>query len=140
MDEARNALAVQADRPLKHTVDDQCTPELQILTLINGDNPSANIGNGYTHALAWRVCPEFQGQKMEAMEGYVDAQTGQVYRFIDTVEYFQAKGSIFPVTNDGNAPLGVQTVAVRYYTIQSQCQHSDLVASTSPPAVIVLFV
>ena len=115
VDDARDALALQANLQLRATVD-QCSPELQILALINGDDPSADFGNGYTHALAWRVCPEFHGQEQEAMEGYVNAQTGQVYKFIDTVEYFEAKGSIFPVTNDGNAPLGVQTAAVRYYT------------------------
>ncbi len=100
---------------------DRCAPELRILTLIDGDDPSANMGDGYAHALAWKVCPEFEGQTAESMEGLVDARTGRVYSFVDTNEYFQAKGSIFPVTNDGDAPLGMQMVAVRMPSLCIDC-------------------
>ena len=112
-DEARDALAAHAGHVLKPPAEDRCAPELQILTLLKGNQMPTKIGNGYTHALAWRLCPAFWDQTVEAMEGLVDARSERVYRFVDTIEYFHAEGSVYPVTNEGGSPLGVQTVAVK---------------------------
>jgi hypothetical protein len=65
------------------------------------------IGQGYKHALVWRICPKFVGQKQEIMEGMVDAHTGQVYSFVDRVDYFSGVGGVYPVSNDGRDPDGV---------------------------------
>lgn len=42
------------------------------------------------------------------MEGYVDANIGKVYSFKDTVDYFQAKGGVYPNSNDGVGEDGVE--------------------------------
>lgn len=42
----------------------------------------------------------FQGQDVEKMEAIVDAITGQVLSFEDTVDYLQAVGDVFPFSND----------------------------------------
>jgi hypothetical protein len=34
------------------------------------------------------------------MEGIVDAMTGKVLSFQDTVDYFQAQGDVYPFSND----------------------------------------
>lgn len=40
------------------------------------------------------------------MEGIVDAMTGEVLSFQDTVDYFQAKADVYPFSNDGIGPEG----------------------------------
>lgn len=84
---------------------DKCDPELQILTL---DTPSNEFGNGYDYALVWRVCPLFENQDVEVMEGLVNAHTGQVYSFVDKVHYLQAKGGVYPISNDKRYPDGIE--------------------------------
>ena len=107
-------LANHAGRMLSGS--ETCKPQLQILTMAKGNVPSANgqnsqnssdFGNGYKYSLVWKVCPMFQGQEHEMMEGYVDARNGKVYSFVDEVDYFQAVGDVYPSTNDGKAPDGV---------------------------------
>jgi len=110
VDDARDALATAFSLTLSPTPD-QCAAELIILMLLDGEDP-ATSPYGYKQTLAWKVCPEFVGQTTEAMEGFVDAQTGVVLKFIDTVDNLVAQGETYPVTNDGVAPLGVQTFAV----------------------------
>jgi hypothetical protein len=98
-----------------------CKPELQIITFAQGELPPAvtkgrtnnrlrkggsAFGDGYTHKLVWKVCPKFEGQTNEMMEGIVDAKTGKVYSFQDTVDYFQAKGDVYPLSNDGEGADG----------------------------------
>jgi len=113
-EEAINKVATHSGQVL--TDGETCTPELQILTLAKGAvvSPSkgrvrqnSRFGNGYKHALVWRVCPQFEGQSIEMMEGLVDANTGKVYSFKDTVDYFQATGDVYPVSNDGNGNDGI---------------------------------
>lgn len=124
---------------------ENCKPELQILTMAKGTKPpaptgtesqslirgifggtrglknkkdkkkqnkgadddTASFGDGYTYSLVWKICPIFVGQQQEIMEGFVDAHTSQVYSFVDKVDYFNAVGSVYPTTNDGQAPDGV---------------------------------
>lgn len=113
-EEAINKVASHSGQVL--TDGETCTPELQILTLAKGAvvSPSkgrvrqnSRFGNGYKHALVWKVCPQFEGQSIEMMEGLVDANTGKVYSFKDTVDYFQATGDVYPVSNDGNGNDGI---------------------------------
>ena len=77
---------------------DNCDAELQILTM----TPSSfrQFGEGYNHVLVWRVCPLFEDQDVEVMEGLVDAHTGEIYSFIDLVHYLEAKGGVYPISND----------------------------------------
>jgi Zn-dependent metalloprotease len=87
--------------------ENNCEAELKILTM----TPSSSehqFGKGYSYALVWRVCPKFEGQGVEAMEGLVDAQSGKIYSFIDQVHYFEAKGGVYPVANDGRSPDGIE--------------------------------
>lgn len=84
---------------------DKCEAELQILTLTT---TSREFGKGYDYVLAWKVCPLFEGQDIEVMEGLVDAQTGQVYSFVDKVHYLESKGGVFPISNDGRDQGGTQ--------------------------------
>lgn len=56
--------------------------------------------DGYKGVLAWLVCPKLKGQTVEMLQGYVDAVNGKVYSFIDTVDYFEAKGNVYPKHND----------------------------------------
>lgn len=63
--------------------------------------PKAKFGMGYGHRLVWKVCPKFEGQDVEMMEGIVDAVSGEVLSFQDTLDYFQAKGDVYPFSNDG---------------------------------------
>lgn len=69
--------------------------------------PTFEIGSGYTHALIWRICPRLSNQNQEIMEGLVDAHTGRIYSFIDTIDYFSGVGSVYPVSNDGQVPDGI---------------------------------
>jgi hypothetical protein len=98
---------------------DLCEPELQILTLTADDVPRKryrqhmNVSSshifrrmGYKHVLAWRICPMFETQQYEIMEGIIDAHTGQIYSFVDKVDYFTARGSVYPVSNDGKGTDG----------------------------------
>ena len=73
----------------------------------NNPAPTFQIGSGYTHALAWRICPKFTNQRQEIMEGLVDAHTGHIYSFIDTIDYFTGVAGVYPVSNDGQIPDGV---------------------------------
>ncbi|KAL7486168.1 hypothetical protein ACHAW6_011765 [Cyclotella cf. meneghiniana] len=103
---------------------DLCEPKLQILTLAHDDtrkrkrvpkNMTVSAETkfyyhkemGYKHILAWRVCPVFENQQREIMEGLIDAQTGEVYSFIDKIDYFTGTGSVYPLSNDGKGPDGM---------------------------------
>ena len=84
---------------------DNCNPEIQILTM----TPSPReFGKGYEYVLVWRVCPLFEHQDIEAMEGLVDAKTGEIYSFIDMVHYFEAKGGVYPISNDKRDANGIE--------------------------------
>lgn len=80
--------------------EEHCVAELQILTM-TPSSLNGVFGQGYQYKLAWRVCPTFEQQDVEAMEGLVDAQTGKIYSFVDRVHYFESKGGVYPISNDG---------------------------------------
>jgi hypothetical protein len=129
VDEAKERLAEWAGEELSYGNDrrrDLCVPELVILTLTKDNvrkrtrqhrnmnfTATTNITSsyvsrtkGYTHALAWRLCPMFENQQHEIMEGIVDATTGQIYSFVDKIDYFTGVGSVYPVSNDGKGEDG----------------------------------
>ena len=105
IEEAYDAIAAHAERALLEGT--TCDPELEILTMTPSSS-SGQFGQGYKYVLAWRVCPLLEGQENEIMEGLVDAQSGQIYSFVDTVDYFQAKGGVYPISNDKRFPDGIQ--------------------------------
>ena len=96
MEEAYDAVAERMGLTLIRGMD-KCDAELQILTLTT---TSREFGKGYDYVLAWKVCPLFEGQDVEVMEGLVDAQSGEVYSFVDKVHYLKSKGGVFPISND----------------------------------------
>jgi hypothetical protein len=101
VDEAYQTLAREVD--LNLVPGEKCTPSLNVLTL-----SSSSIGSGYSHALVYKICPIFEGQDIEVMEGLVDAHTGEVYSFVDKVHYLTASGGVFPKSNDGRVPDGLE--------------------------------
>lgn len=102
--DAKNAIAIKTGLVLTDEI--TCKPELEIMTSSRGDVRVNSLrfnsfGEGYTHRLVWKVCPKFEGQNIEKMEGIVDAVTGEVLSFVDTVDYLQAVGDVYPFSNDG---------------------------------------
>ncbi len=68
----------------------------------------ARLGKGYRYRLAWAVRPEFEGAR-GSYEGLVDAHTGELLAFEDQNQYTaEATGGVYPVTNDGLDPDGVE--------------------------------
>ena len=91
---ASRKVANHASRSL--TGGETCPPELQILTM-TPSSANDDFGNGYKYTLVWKVCPTLERQEQEIMEGIVDAQTGQVYSFVDKVDYLEATGGVYPL-------------------------------------------
>jgi hypothetical protein len=104
-EDANKILAKELGLTLVVRGPNKCEPELQILTL---DTPSTEFGQGYEYTLVWKICPLFENQDVEVMEGLVDAHTGQVYSFVDKVHYLQAKGGVYPISNDKQYPDGIE--------------------------------
>ena len=105
-EDAYDAVATYSERSLIRG-ETSCEAELKILT----KTPSSSqqqFGEGYAYVLVWSVCPIFEGQGVEAMEGLVDAQTGKIYSFVDQVHYFEAKGGVYPIANDNRFPDGIE--------------------------------
>jgi hypothetical protein len=77
---------------------------LEILPLaVAGD-----FGEGYTHRLVWVLTPDFP-DVLANYEALVDAHSGEVVAFRDTNHYErQVKGGVYPLSNDGMAPDGVE--------------------------------
>ena len=83
-------------------------PRLEFLTLAAPEGHPA--GKGYDYRLAWILSPRFEGA-VENWEAAIDAHTGEPLRFEDTNHYGavrNVKGGVFPVSNDGAAPDGVE--------------------------------
>ena len=65
---------------------------------------------GYTHRLAWRIRPAFQGE-LRNYEALVDAHSGELLSFVDTNQYGTArevKGGVLPESNDTIGPEGTE--------------------------------
>ncbi|HEX4825425.1 MAG TPA: choice-of-anchor J domain-containing protein [Candidatus Polarisedimenticolaceae bacterium] len=90
---------------------------LQMLPVRVGEGAGAvpgpytgTVGAGYQSRLIWRVALEIANEPGEWV-GLVDARDGTIVAFFDVNEYAQVKGGVFPVSNDGNAPDGIEKPA-----------------------------
>jgi trimeric autotransporter adhesin len=87
---------------------------LQIIPLRDGpakspaDGPYRGaIGSGYASALVWRLTLRVDGEP-GTWEAQVDATSGAIVSFTDVNDYAQAKGGVYPVSDDQNPPDGVE--------------------------------
>ncbi|HEX4826023.1 MAG TPA: proprotein convertase P-domain-containing protein [Candidatus Polarisedimenticolaceae bacterium] len=90
---------------------------LQMLPVRVGEGAGAvpgpyngTVGAGYQSRLIWRVGLEIVNEPGQWI-GLVDASDGAIVAFFDDNEYAQVKGGVFPVSNDGNAPDGIEKPA-----------------------------
>jgi hypothetical protein len=81
--------------------------ELVVVPLAGRQDPKRSARVSYTHRLAWVLRPSFSGD-LGHYEALVDAQTGELLSFEDTNRYAEVKGGVYPVTNDGISPDGVE--------------------------------
>jgi hypothetical protein len=65
------------------------------------------VGRGLEYRLVWAVRPDFSGE-LRRFEALVDAHSGQLLSFEDTNQYAEVVGGVYPVTNDGVVPDGVE--------------------------------
>ncbi len=83
-------------------------PRLLLLPMARGHELSnVAAGEGYSYRLAWSLRPDFEGEHGR-WEMLLDAHSGDVLSFEDTNHYAEAKGGVYPVTNDGIVPDGVE--------------------------------
>ncbi len=71
---------------------------------------AAEESSPYQYRLAWVLAPQFRGD-LGTWEGLVDAHGGELLAFVDTNHYTHArnvKGGVYPVSNDGAVPDGVE--------------------------------
>ena len=88
---------------------------LQFIPLRAGGAPAGRaagpyqgaLGAGYQSALVWRVAVRVDGEP-GTWEAAVDAHTGAIRSFADINDYAQAKGGVFPVSDDGLCPDGCE--------------------------------
>jgi len=69
-----------------------------------GDIP---FGRGYTHRLVWELKPTYEGD-IGLYKAFVDAHSGEVLLFEDTIDYLDVRGGVLPVSNDGIIPDGTE--------------------------------
>ena len=86
--------------------------ELVLVPVVKGrDLSRVPVGQGLDYRLAWVIRPAFDGD-MRRFESLVDAHSGELLSFEDTNQYAatprEVKGGVFPVTNDGIVPDGVE--------------------------------
>ena len=96
--------------------------ELVIYPLKKGELGQFASGDGLDYRLAWLVRPEIKNEMAE-YRAMVDAQTGEILAFEDTVHYAQSPGEenkrggattrsviggVYPVSNDGDGPGGTE--------------------------------
>jgi hypothetical protein len=82
--------------------------ELLLVPAVRGKNPnSVEVGEGFDYRLVWAIRPAFDGDQRR-FEALIDAHSGQVLSFEDTNHYADARGGVYPITNDGVDPDGVE--------------------------------
>jgi len=82
-------------------------PELVWLPMAVGKEGGIALGKGYTYRLAWSVKVHVEGDA-GSWETLVDARTGEILANEDQNAYAEAKGGVYPKTNDGLVPDGVE--------------------------------
>ena len=65
------------------------------------------LGAGYGSALVWRLALHVEGEP-GTWEAMIDAHTGAIRSFRDINDYAQAKGGVYPVSDDQIPPDGVE--------------------------------
>ncbi len=81
---------------------------LMLVPMARGADPVlVAAGAGYTYRLAWVVRPQIEGD-MGSWEALIDARDGEILSFEDKNHYAEAKGGVYPKTNDGIDPDGVE--------------------------------
>ncbi|MDH3404237.1 MAG: hypothetical protein OEP45_11515, partial [Acidobacteriota bacterium] len=83
------------------------TEMILVPTARGGELQQVRLGQGYGHRLAWVLRPSF-ADDLARWEALVDAHTNELISFEDTNQYAEVKGGVFPVTNDGIVPDGVE--------------------------------
>ncbi len=87
---------------------------LAIVPMANGrDLAQIAVGTGYDYRLVWELRPDFAGDPVGEWEAMVDAHTGEVLALQDKANYASTReidGGVYPVSNDGVAPDGVEVV------------------------------
>jgi len=81
-------------------------PEQVWVPMANGQVPQG-VGNGYRYQLVWSIKVEVDGDQ-GSWELLVDAHTGEVLANEDQNAYAEAKGGVYPKTNDGIVPDGAE--------------------------------
>ena len=82
--------------------------ELILVPVARGDAMKpTSLGQGYGHRLAWVIRPLIDDD-LGRWEALVDAVSGELIAFEDTNRYAEVKGGVYPVTNDGVNPDGVE--------------------------------
>ncbi len=80
--------------------------ELLYVPMANGNAPQG-VGNGYRYQLVWSVKLNVEGD-LGNWELLVDAHDGEILSSLDTNQYAEVKGGVYPVTNDQVPPDGVE--------------------------------
>ena len=62
---------------------------------------------GYAHRLVWRMHPSIDGE-LGSWQISIDAHSGELLGTEDLNHYAEVKGGVYPVTNDGVVPDGVE--------------------------------
>ncbi|MEM7583653.1 MAG: hypothetical protein AAF560_09765 [Acidobacteriota bacterium] len=87
---------------------------LVIIPMAKGtDLSQIEVGTGYDYRLVWEMHPSFEGDPVGEWEALVDAHTGEVLALQDKANYASTReidGGVYPVTNDGVPPDGVEVV------------------------------
>jgi hypothetical protein len=68
---------------------------------------AGSVGTGIDHRLVWRFVLRVAGEP-GTWSGAVDATTGSVVSLFDDTKYAQAKGGVYPVSDDQLPPDGVE--------------------------------
>jgi len=90
---------------------DRQEPELILVPTAVGEDPgTVSMGEGYRYRLCWVLRPELP-ERLGRWEALVDAHTGELLSFTDTLTYATARkavGGIYPISNDGEPPDGIE--------------------------------
>ena len=88
--------------------DEWAKTHLILVPTVRGkDIQHIRLGRGYGHRLVWALHPRF-ADELGSWEGLVDAHSGELLAFEDTNQYAEAKGGVYPKTNDGVGQDGTE--------------------------------
>jgi len=110
--------------------DDWQRPQLFVLPTAaqDGGQTAMPFGQGYHHRLAWALRPRISGDPGN-WEALVDADSGEILSFVDTNRYDSPRrvsGGVFPATNDGRDPEGLEQTGYPMPYVNAQNSSGDL--------------